>query len=74
MGEAISTVKEDVDSAVLNYMLYYVLVRSNNTDNMEYKHLLSLLDSLLAAQSRVQSANRKNRPESTSPDKLKMRN
>ena len=41
---------------------------------MEYKHLVQLLDSLIENQSRSQSASRKNRPESSSPDKLKMRN
>jgi sRNA-binding regulator protein Hfq len=72
--EAISTVKEDIEGNVLNYMLYFVMVRSQDFDNMEYKHLISLLDALLENQSRVQSTTRKNRPESSSPEKLKMRN
>ncbi len=36
--------------------------------------MIELLDSLIQTQSRTQSANRKNRPESSSPDKLKLRN
>ena len=74
MHEAISTVNEDIDQSILNYMLYYVLIRSKDHEQMEYKNLITLLDSLIQSQSRSQSASRKNRPESSSPDKLKMRN
>jgi len=41
---------------------------------MQYKQLIDLLDQLIQSQSRVASAQRKNRPESSSPEKLKMRN
>ena len=41
---------------------------------MQYKVLVDLLDTLIESQSRVASAQRKNRPESSSPEKLKMRN
>lgn len=74
LHEAISTVDEDLDVSVLNYMLYYVLIRSVDHENMQYQYLISLLDSLIQTQSRSQSASRKNRPESSSPDKLKLRN
>ena len=74
--EAISTVNEDLEPTVLNYMLYYVLVRSENAEQMQYKYLIELVDSLIEASKgqRAQSAIRKNRPESSSPDKIKMRN
>lgn len=74
LQEAISTVNEELESAVLDYMLYYVLVRSESAEKMEYKNLINLLDSLIESQGRAQSASRKNRPESSSPEKLKMRN
>ena len=75
MVEAISTVKEDLDPSVLNYMLYYVLVRSQDHDNMEYQHLIQLLDALKnSSESRVQSAVQNNRPESSGPEQLKVRN
>ena len=41
---------------------------------MEYRHLIELINSLKESQSRKQSTTRKNRPESSSPDKLKLRN
>ena len=40
---------------------------------MQYKSLIELLDSLIDKKARVPSAKR-NRPESSSPEKLKMRN
>lgn len=45
--EAITTVKEDIDENILNYLLYYVLLRSQDFDNMQYKHLIDLVDSLI---------------------------
>ena len=65
---------EELESSVLDYMLYYVLVRSDSSDKMQYKVLIDLLDTLINTKQRVASANRKNRPESSSPEKLKMRN
>ena len=41
---------------------------------MEYKVLIKLINDGLEKQKRVQSANKKNRPESSSPEKLKLRN
>ena len=41
---------------------------------MQYNILVELLDTLIHSQSRAASAQRKNRPESSSPEKLKMRN
>ena len=32
--------KEDMEANVLNYMLYYVSIRSQDFDNLEYKHLI----------------------------------
>ena len=65
---------EELDAAVLDYMLYFVLVRSESSELMQYNLLIELLDSLIQNQSRAASASRKNRPESSSPEKLKMRN
>ena len=74
LQEAISTVNEELESGVLDYMLYYVLVRSESSEKMQYKVLVDLLDVLINSKARVASAQRKNRPESSSPEKLKMRN
>lgn len=74
LQEAISTVNEDLEVAVLDYMLYYVLVRSESPELMQYNLLVELVDNLIQTQSRAASAQRKNRPESSSPEKLKMRN
>jgi hypothetical protein len=41
---------------------------------MEYNVLIKLVNDGLEQQKRVQSANKKNRPESSSPEKLKLRN
>ena len=74
LQESISMVKEDLETSVLDYMLYYVLIRSESSEKMQYKVLIDLLDTLINTKQRVASANRKNRPESSSPEKLKMRN
>jgi len=55
-------------------MLYYIFIRSQSADRMEYKTLITMLDEALAAKERAQSAQRKNRPESSSPEKIKARN
>ena len=65
---------EELETSVLDYMLYYVLVRSESPELMQYNLLVDLLDNLIQTQSRAASAQRKNRPESSSPEKLKMRN
>ena len=41
---------------------------------MEYKHLIDVLDAAVEKKERLQSASKKNRPESSSPDKIKQRN
>ena len=74
LQEAISTVNEELETSVLDYMLYYVLVRSESPELMQYNLLVELLDNLIQTQCRAASAQRKNRPESSSPEKLKMRN
>lgn len=53
LQEAINSVNEDLEPAVLDYMLYYVLVRSESAERMEYKNLINLLDSLIDSQSRA---------------------
>ena len=72
--EAIVSCDEEVDDKVLDYMLYYVFIRSQSADRMEYKTLIQMIDEHLQARERVQSAQRKNRPESSSPEKIKARN
>ena len=74
LQEAINSVYEELEPGVLDYMLYYVLVRSESPNRMQYNLLIELLDNLIGQQSRAASAQRKNRPESSSPEKLKMRN
>lgn len=61
----------------MDYMLYYVMIRSEAHDSMQYKHLIDLLDQVgeeIEQKRRVQSADRKNRPESASPETMKKRN
>jgi len=41
---------------VLEYMLYFVLMRSQSAEKMQYKVLVDLLDQLINSQSRVASA------------------
>ena len=74
LQEAINSANEELEPGVLDYMLYYVLVRSESPELMQYNLLIELLDNLIGQQSRAASAQRKNRPESSSPEKLKMRN
>ena len=74
MSEAIISTDEEVEDKVLDYMLYYVFVRSESADHMAYKTLIAMLDEHLQARERAQSAQRKNRPESSSPEKIKARN
>ena len=59
---------------MIDYILFYVFARSQSPDRMEYKVLIKLINDGLEQQKRIQSANKKNRPESSSPEKLKMRN
>lgn len=56
LQEAISTVNEELEGSVIDYMLYYVLVRSQSSEKMLYKVLVELLDQLIQSQSRVASA------------------
>lgn len=41
---------------MLEYMLYFVLMRSQSAEKMQYKVLVDLLDQLINSQSRVASA------------------
>jgi len=98
LQEAIFTVNEELDQNIIDYLLYYVLMRSESHQRMQYKHLIELLDSLIASKSSQapssqatsqaapqavpqaaapQTAPQKpnnNRPQSSSIDKIKMRN
>lgn len=74
LKEAIMAFDEDVEDELIDYILYYVFARSKSPDRMEYKVLIKLVNDGLEQQKRVQSANKKNRPESSSPEKLKLRN
>ena len=47
LQEAIVSVNEDLESSVIDYMLYYVLVRSESAELMQYNLLIELLDSLI---------------------------
>jgi hypothetical protein len=74
LKEAIISYDEDLDDELIDYILFYVFARSQSPDRMEYKVLIKLINDGLEKQKRVQSANKKNRPESSSPEKLKLRN
>lgn len=60
--EAIRGIEEDLDDHVLDYMLYYVYVRSDSVDKLEYKLLLGMLDE--ESRKRERTASAKQRPES----------
>ena len=47
---------EELEASVLDYMLYYVLVRSESPELMQYNLLVELLDNLIQTQSRAASA------------------
>ena len=55
-------------------MLYSVYKRYLDTENLQVDHLLEMLNDAIKKQTRAQSASRKSRPESSSPEKIKMRN
>lgn len=74
LREAISSFEEDLDESLLDYILYFVFIRSKSPDRMEYSVLIKLINDGLEQSKRAQSANKKNRPESSSPEKLKLRN
>ena len=63
-----------MDQGVIDYMLFYVYVRSQDAYNLQVNTLTEMLNEVIEKQSRAQSASRKSRPESSSPEKLKMRN
>ena len=44
LSEAITSTDEEVEDRVLDYMLYYVFVRSESAERMAYKTLTSMLD------------------------------
>ena len=45
--EAIISVHEELDRSVLDYMLYYVFLRSQSHDKMQYKYLITLLENII---------------------------
>lgn len=69
--EAITSVYEDIDEHLMDWMLYYIYSRSDHVDKMEYKLLIQMLAESMKKE-RVQSA--KPRPESSSAGKMKMQN
>jgi hypothetical protein len=70
--EAITSVYENIDEHLMDWMLYYIYSRSDHVDKMEYKLLIQMLEEFMKKE-RVQSA--KPRAESSSsPDKVKMQN
>lgn len=44
--EAILTVNEELEPSIMDYMLYFVFVRSESHEQMQYKHLVNLLDQM----------------------------
>lgn len=74
LSEAITAVNEELEPNIIDYMLYYVQMRSENSQQMQYKHLIDLLDSLIVSKNSQAPQTFKNRPESSSIEKLKMRN
>ena len=68
--EAIRGIEEDLDDHVLDYMLYYVYVRSDSVDKLEYRLLLGMLDEETRRKERAASA--KQRPESKHGDKVNL--
>ncbi len=56
LKEAILGVDEDIDWHLLDYMLWYVYVRSDSVDRLEYKVLLTLIDDQTKKQQRPQSS------------------
>ena len=47
LQEAINSANEELEPGVLDYMLYYVLVRSESPELMQYNLLIELLDNLI---------------------------
>ena len=45
--EAIMTTNEELETSILDYMLFYVYVRSKNYEKLQYKNLIDLLDTLI---------------------------
>ena len=44
--EAIITVNEDIEPSIIDYMLYFVFMRSESHEEMQYKNLVDLLDQM----------------------------
>lgn len=65
LREAILSLDEECDQHVLDYMLWYVYVRSESVKQLEYRVLVTMIE---------EQAKAKARPESSSPDKIKQRN
>lgn len=45
---------------MVDYMLYFVIMRSESPQRMQYKHLIELLDSLIASKSSLSGASQTN--------------
>lgn len=70
MREAITSVEEDIDDHLMDWMLYYIYARSEHVDRMEYKVIITMLEDAM----KKEHAQNKKRPESSSPDKIKQHN
>jgi hypothetical protein len=44
LREAISSFDEDLEETLLDYILYYVFIRSKSPDRMEYSVLIKLIN------------------------------
>lgn len=71
LKDAIQGEYDSIDGQLMDYLLYSVFIRSDSADKMEYKYIMSTLEESLNLKQRASSAKRTNRPESSSPEKLK---
>ena len=44
LKEAISSVDEDLNEDLMDYLLYYVYIRSDSADLMQYKNIIQMLE------------------------------
>lgn len=42
--ETIQSEYENLDDSIMDYLLYYTYIRSKSDEQMEYKHILNMLD------------------------------
>jgi len=44
LKDVIASEYEGVDDQLIDYLLYYVYIRSESTSRMQYKHIITMLD------------------------------